>query len=164
MLIHITEFTKHRLWDDVYATTFDPEIQSYMGVDRARWENPISKNQFIANIDQLYRAGNLEQWAVMKNGEYKGYVALLKAGADREWELGTVINDPELWDTGIGVRATLHVLRHAFNEMNLPWVTCFTQGLNTNVRSILIRGGFKPFMNMLIMSKDDYLNRWGGVS
>ena len=158
-LVPVQDLTDEQ-WYHAYLTMFDRKLAYHMGVDPALIANPPKLIEFYQNIMGVIEAGKFVGWGIIdKNGEYLGHTILDKTCG--EWEVGTVLADEELWSSGVGVRATLHALRHAFTELDTEWVVAFTQGKDPKVKDILLRGGFRPFMHFLVMHRDGWKERWG---
>lgn len=157
-LIPIEDFTKHKLWEDVHRVTFSPELNFHQGTDVEKWSNPPDLRTFITNISTLYNNGQLKSWGILVDGVYVGHSTLLRKGED-VWEIGTVLADPDHWNKGYGVRATLHAMKWAFDN-GAAWVIAFTQGKDPRVNAMLKKGGFKTFLNMEIIDKETHLKRW----
>lgn len=74
-----------------------------------------------------------------KDGRKVGLVQWRVLGHDRSYELGAVVGDPELWDTGCGAEASLLALDYLFRFQDAHRVQ-FTVGLyNRRVLTFLFK-------------------------
>lgn len=74
-----------------------------------------------------------------KDGSKVGLVQWRVLGHDRSYELGAVVGDPELWDTGCGAEASLLALDYLFRFQDAHRVQ-FTVGLyNRRVLTFLFK-------------------------
>ena len=155
--VPVTEFTDKQ-WYDSYLLVYNKELAYHMGVEPSLIVNPPTLVQFYENITRAVDNDRFFGFAVMKDDEHIGHVTLdNKIG---EWEVGGVLRDPKMWGKGIGVKAVLHGLKWVFEEKDRDWAIAFTFGRDPKVRDMLLRGGFKPFSNFLIMDKETWLERW----
>lgn len=78
------------------------------------------------------------------DGEYVGATGLMRIDLrNRNAELGIAIGRPEDWGRGLGTEATLLVLRHAFEEMNLHRVYLRVFDYNEQARKSYRKLGFE---------------------
>lgn len=158
-LIHLADMTPE-LWFEAWEVMYSPYLGDHMGVDPNLTASRPSLSDFYRNIMAAHEAGRFEAWAIVTEDGFKGYTLLDKSVG--EWEVGSVLADPSDWNSGIGVRATLHALKWAFEEDESEWVVAFTQGKDPNVPRILRRGGFRPLFNYHVMDRDTWNARWAG--
>lgn len=157
--VPLTEMTDEQ-WYKCHLTTYNQELGYHMGVEPALIANPPKLTDFYQNITNAYDADMFRAWAILDNDDkFLGQVILDKS-ATGEWEVGTVLADRSKWNSGIGTRATVHAMRHAFFEEGAEWVVAFANGRDGKVRDLLIRGGFRPLMNFLVMDKQTFKDRW----
>lgn len=158
MYIPLTDMTDAQ-WHDAWDTMFNPKLAAHMGVNPDIIANRPTLVQFFQNIMAAYDANKFRAWGIVRDGEYLGHVVLDKS-AIGEWEVGTSVRNPENWNSGIGVRATLHALQWAFEEDGAEWVVAYTQGEDLNVPRILKRGGFRRLANLWVMDQRTWQDRW----
>ncbi|MGH7724754.1 MAG: GNAT family N-acetyltransferase [Candidatus Eiseniibacteriota bacterium] len=78
------------------------------------------------------------------DGEYVGATGLMQIDPrNRDAELGIVIGRPEDWGRGLGTEATLLLLRHAFEELNLHRVHLRVFDYNERARKSYKKLGFE---------------------
>lgn len=149
-----------RLWYEAYLTVYNKDLAFHMGVDPSLIANPPSLVQFYENINSKVEDGKAMAWAITRKDEYQGHVILDKSTG--EWEIGTVLKDEKAWGSGMGVKATLHGLKWIFEEADAEWAIAWTRGRDPKVPDMLKRGGFRPFMDFLVMDKPTWNERWHG--
>lgn len=160
-LIHALDFND-RQWYDAHLMMYNRDLSFHMGVDPRHIVNPPSLVDFFKNITAAIEAKMFNAWGILSDdGEFLGYVYLDKSTVG-EWEVGTVIADPEKRNRGTGVQATLQAMKHVFEVEDSHWCVAFTQGKDPKVRAMLIRGGFIPFANYLVMDRPTWNERWAG--
>lgn len=145
-------------WHSAWGVMFDQFLGDHMGVDPALLAQKPTLEQFYDNIMAAHADHRFEAWAIVEGDTYKGHTTLDRQVG--EWEIGTVLADPADWNSGTGVRATLHALKWAFEEDGAEWVVAFTQGKDPNVTRILHRGGFRPLMHFHVMDRETWDARW----
>lgn len=162
-LVPASEFSVED-WFSAYKVVYNAELAPLMGWDfPALGETPPSFTEFFDDWQSKSKAGNLFAWGVFDaDGKFVGYTILHRTPAVPEWELGTAIADASKRRAGIGVRATLHALKYAFEELNAEWVWAISEVKNKEVESILERGGFRRFAHFYLMRHDDFEERWAG--
>lgn len=156
-LVPLDEMTPP-MWFAAWNAMYDDFLGDHMGVDPALLAQKPSLEAFYENIMTAHQAGQFEAWAIVKGGVYKGHTLLDKRVG--EWEIATVLVDPDDWGSGTGVRATLHALKWAFETDEAEWVVAFTQGKDPRVVEILHRGGFRPLMNFHVLDSGTWNARW----
>lgn len=159
-LVHLRDLTDEQ-WHDVYQLMFDPRMAAQTGVNPAFIENKPSLVDFYRNLTMAFKSEKFNGWAIMRDGIFKGYTVLDKTQFG-EWEVGTILLDPDDWGGGMGVRAALQALKWAFEKDNAEWVVAKVQNQDPKVERILQRGGFRAFSNILLMDKPTWNERWKG--
>lgn len=155
--VPIPEYTD-KMWYESYLLVYNKDLAYHMGIEPKIIVNPPTLVEFYEHITQAVEKGVFYGYAVLKDDDHIGHITLdNKIG---EWEVGGVLKDPKLWGSGVGVRAVLHAMKWVFEEQERDWVIAFTFGKDPKVRKMLIRGGFKPFSNFLVMDKETWQERW----
>ena len=132
-----------------------------MGTDPALYMSPPSIVNFYEMTTQRVAQGTLQAWLFYSvKDEPVGYVLLDKAKG--EWELGIAISKVEERNKGLGVRATLHALKWAFEEAHVRWVTAFTQGKDLKVPQMIKRMGFEKLYHFWVMTPEVWEATWAG--
>lgn len=149
-----------RMWYEAYLTVYNKDLAFHMGVDPSLIANPPSLVEFYENITSKVENGTAMAWGVTRKGEYQGHVILDKSTG--EWEIGTVLKNRDAWGSGMGVKATLHGLKWIFEDQGSEWAIAWTRGRDPKVPEMLKRGGFRPFMDFLVMDKPTWNERWHG--
>lgn len=157
-LVPLSELSDE-LWEAAWRAMYDPKLGTYVGVAPELLATPPSLVDFYANLMAAHQAGVFDAWAILKDDEFRGHVTLDKSSG--EWELGCVLVRPSDWGSGLGVRAALKALKHAFVERGAKQVVAFTQGRDPHVRRILEKGGFLPVYHFWLMTDSTWRQRWG---
>lgn len=151
-----------QLTDEQWATAHDAfyslRMARHMGTDPAQMPPKPDLLTFYNMVMDNLEAGRFRAWVLFKDGEYVGHTILDKGNG--EWEMGTALFDEDLWHTGIGVKATLHALRWAFEEDGSDWVIAFVNSRDPRVKEVVRKGGFKPFAHFWVMSKETWDAKW----
>jgi len=159
-MIPVEEFNDEQ-WYHAYDIFYDHDTNVTMGTDPAIYTHKPALVQFYETVLQKVEQGVLKAWLFCNSKEEPiGYILLDKSKG--EWELGIAIKDPEQRNAGYGVRATLQVLKWAFEEKNLKWVTAFTQGTDLKVPQMVKRLGFEKFYHFWVMTPQVWKDRWEG--
>jgi len=159
-IIPIEEFSDE-LWYAAYDIFYDRAANLIMGTHPDNYQTPPGLVVFYETASQKVRAGVLKGWLFTNSEEVPvGYIVLDKSKG--EWELGISIKDPDERGKGNGPRATLQVLKYAFEEMKVPWVTAFTQGSDLSVPKQVERVGFQRLYHFWVMSPDIWERKWKG--
>ena len=156
-LVHLTEMTPPQ-WYQVWNAMYDPVLGAHTGVDPVLLAAKPSLEGFYENVMKGHQAGVFEAWAIIKDGAYRGHTVLDKRVG--EWELGTILIDPNDWSRGAGVRASLHAAKWAFEEAEAEWLLAFTQGKDPRVQEMLHRSGFRPLLHFHVMDRATWDARW----
>lgn len=160
-MVPLTELTDDQ-WYDIKELMFDPSMGSHMGTNPQVLAAKPDLEDFYRMVKIAYETNRYNLWAITdSDGEFLGYVVLDK-GTFNEWEIGAVLADPDMWSSGVGVKATLRAMKWVFEEDNAEWLLAFTQGKDPRVRNMLIKGGFRPLSNSLVMDKPTWNDRWAG--
>lgn len=153
--------------EDMSDSMWEASHKAYYSLELAREmggvinERPPLQDFYNTMMDEI-EAGRLIGWALIsdENDEYLGHTVLVKPHG--EWEVGTALVSKSDWGSGMGVRATLHALRYAFEEMGAKQVIAFALNPSGVSKDYLIRGGFRPFLNFLLMPVEVWESRWKG--
>jgi len=157
-LVPLDEMTPEQ-WYRAWKTMFDPAMAEHVGISPEILAAKPHLEDFYSNIMGAYQQGRYRAWAIIgSGGDFKGYTLLDRTVG--EWEITTVLLDPQDWGRGLGARASLRAGRWAFEEDNAEWVVAFTQGKDPTVADQLKRGGFRPLMNFLVMDRATWNARW----
>ena len=157
-LVPLDEMTPEQ-WYRAWSTMFNPQVAEHVGVNPAIIAARPSLEDFYQNVMAVHRAGTFEAWAILRGEEFRGYT-LLDKSAVGEWEIVTVLTDPADWGSGLGARATIKAVKWAFEVADSEWVVAFTQGRDPRVHENLVRGGFRPFANLLVLDRQTWDARW----
>lgn len=145
-------------WAKAHEAFYSLKLTRKMGGNTDYVVPPLQ--EFYNTMMDEIEAERLIGWAIIREGEYIGHTVLVKPhGA---WEVGTALASEDDWGSGVGVRATLHALRHAFEELGEKQVIAFAYGKDGEARRYLERGGFRPMMNFLVMPVEVWDARWRG--
>ena len=148
-------------WYNAYQIVYHVETNEIMGTDPEIYTHPPTIVGFYEVATQKVEQEKIQGWLFYDSEDVPtGYVVLDKTKG--EWELGIAIWDPEKRGTGIGVRATLHALKWAFEEKKLKWVTAFTQGTDLKVPQMIKRMGFEKLYHFWVMTPQIWDERWAG--
>jgi hypothetical protein len=155
----ITEFSD-RDWYDAYLAAYDKNVAFEMGLDPKLIVNPPPLTEFYDSLTEAVNNNTGYGWAIKKNGEYLGHIMVDKKHG--VWEFGGSIKDPENRHKGTGVRASMHALKWIFEVQNEEWAIAFARSRDPRVKKMLLNGGFRPFMNFLVMDRRTWDERWAG--
>lgn len=159
-MIPMKEFTDE-LWYHAYKIFYDRDTNIIMGTDPALYVTPPTIVEFYEVASQKANNGILHAWLFLTPDDTPiGYVVLDKSKG--EWELGIAIQDPEQRGKGYGVKAALRVLKFAFEELGVRWVTAFTQGTDLKVPKQIQRMGFEKLYHFWVMCPNIWERTWKG--
>jgi len=157
--VPITDFTD-KDWYEAYLVVYDKNLAYSMGVDPKLIVNAPSLTEFYDNIMSSVNKGTAHGWGIKRGDDYLGHTILDKSSG--VWEFGTVLKKEGERNKGIGARATFHAVKWIFEDQNEEWAIAFTRGKDPRVKEILLKAGFRPLMNFLIMDKRTWNERWAG--
>jgi RimJ/RimL family protein N-acetyltransferase len=159
-LVHLRDLTDEQ-WHNVHSLMFDPRMAEHTGVSPELIAAKPDLVTFYRNLMMAHKADRFEAWAIMRNDKFYGYT-LLDKSAWGEWELGTILTDPDNWGSGVGAKAGLLAMKWAFEKDNSEWVLAFVQNRDPKVRPMLIKAGFRPLSHALVMDKPTWERKWAG--
>ena len=149
-LVHLKDMTPD-LWYHAWNAMFDPFLGDHMGVNPQLIAAKPSIEDFYRNVLAAHEAERLEAWAIVRDGKFVGYTTLDKSVG--EWENATVLADPKLWGSGMGVYATFHAFHWAFEVDGAEWVVAFTQGKDPRVARMHEKINYRRLMNFWVLDR-----------
>ena len=155
--IPITEFTD-QMWYESYLIVYNKDLAFHMGVNPQLIVNPPTLIEFHDNIMSAVNAGVGYGFGVIKDDELIGHIILDKRLG--EWEGSVVLKDKKYWNSGVGVRASRRAGEWIFEEQECEWAIAYAVGQDPNVKKMITRAGFKPFMGFYIMDRKTWDERW----
>jgi len=127
--------------DALYKQKNDPEIRRLLG----GFSRPQSKADLIDWLEYHRKRTDEVLWtiAAVDDGRCLGHVGLYKIDlVARSAEFGIMIGDREAWGAGIGRKATVFALQHAFLQENLNRVSLTVLASNERAIRLYLAVGF----------------------
>lgn len=151
-------------FDDLTDAQWEQAHKAFYSLELTR-EQGGTLPDVVPSLQEFYNttwdaidSGDLVGWAIVDDERYLGHALLVHPHG--EWEVGVAVADKQNRGTGMGLRAALYALRYAFEELEAEHVVAFTNNPNSDIRDILLRGGFKPLFHFLYITKDTWEERW----
>lgn len=144
------------MWAEAHKAYYSLELTREMG-GPTDYEVPTLQSFYNMMMDAIDE-GQMYGWTILKDDEYAGHAALVKR--ETEWEVGVAVVSQEDRGRGLGIRAGLHALRFAFEELGAKQIIAFAYNPNGIAKGMIERIGFRPFLNFLMLPIEVWEEKW----